>query len=80
MPEKRIAAPGFEAEDACKDPREKSAWKSSSGDGDDVIAREAADDKEEGDVSENEQLAKSSLEQTRPLPFVDETAEEEEED
>ena len=92
MPEKRLTAAGFEAEDACKDAPEKSAWQSSTGDNDAKDAREVAEAKEEGDrgeetgdveeaaVGENEQLAKSSSEQTRPLPFVDETAEEEEEE
>ena len=92
MPEKRIAVAGFEAEDACKDAQEKSAWKSSTGDDDAKDAREVAEAKEEGDHGEeigdveeaaggeNEQHAKSSSEQTRPLPFVDETAEEEEEE
>ena len=92
MPEKRIVQAGFEAENVCKGASpEKSAWQSSAADDDDdVIAKEVADAKEEdhgeetGDVEEaemvDEQLSKSHHpEPTRPLPFVDETADEEEE-
>ena len=89
--EQRISS-GFEFErgNSCS---EKSAWQGPSGD-DDAISREV-DDAAEGDQGEEtgeveeaaenreifyDQLAKSPPEQTRPLPFVDETAQEEEQE
>ena len=77
-------SPVLEGGDSCN---EKSALESPAGD-DDAIAREGDDQGEdtgEAAVGENlekiaDKIAKCAPEQTRPLPFVDETAEEEEQE
>ena len=88
QPQEQRISSEFERGDGCS---VKSAWQSPSGD-DDAISRQvddAAEDdqgEETGEVEEaaenreifHDQLAKSPPEQTRPLPFVDETAQEEE--
>ena len=80
-------SPVLEGGDSCN---EKSALESPAGD-DDTIGREVDDQREdtgevgEAAVGENlekiaDKIAKCAPEQTRPLPFVDETAEEEEQE
>ena len=85
MVQQRIS-PGFGGEKASSEEKaEKIACWQSSPASEEAIAREAIAEAKEGEETgdeeeavEGEKLAKSPLEQTRPLPFVDETAEEEE--
>ena len=74
-------SPGFGGEKASsEESAEKIACRQSSPPPEEAIAeaKEGEETADEEEAVEGEKLAKSPLEQTRPLPFVDETAEEEE--
>ena len=79
MAQQRIS-PGFGGEKASSEEKAEKIAPPEEASAREAIA-EAKEGEETGDEEEaveGEKLAKSPLEQTRPLPFVDETAEEEE--